>query len=256
MENETDALMEEDTAFSNPDKTWKVLVVDDDEDMHEATRLVLEDMDFEGMPLTMLGACSADQAKKVLQKNGDIAVILLDVVMETDHAGLDLIRYIRHTLGNQAVQIILRTGYPGQSPERKIIRDFDIRGYWEKTDLTADKLFSLMIAALRDYKNFIALKNYSNRLKTEISLKRKTEAEKETVIENLKTALANIKKLSGMLPICSHCKKIKDENGCWHKLEKFIYEHSEADFSHGICPDCADELYGDEEWYRERKLKK
>lgn len=74
--------------------------------------------------------------------------------------------------------------------------------------------------------------------------KRRAEADKERLIAELKEALANVKKLSGLLPICAHCKKIRNDDGYWTMVETFVSDHSEAQFSHGICPDCGDELYG------------
>ena len=85
--------------------------------------------------------------------------MLLDVVMETDHAGLDVARFVREEARNSFVRIILRTGQPGQAPESKVITDYDINDYKEKTELTSKKLFTLMHAALRSYRDIIALAN-------------------------------------------------------------------------------------------------
>ena len=81
----------------------------------------------------------------------DVAAVLLDVIMETDVAGLDLVEYIRNELKNETVRIILRTGQPGQAPERRVIVDYDINDYKAKTELTADKLFTTLTAALRGF---------------------------------------------------------------------------------------------------------
>ena len=70
-------------------------------------------------------------------------------------------------------------------------------------------------------------------------------------LAQLKEALKDVKKLSGLLPICAHCKKIRDDKGYWKQIETYIHEHSEAEFSHGICQDCAEELYGDEKWFKD-----
>src|SRR5438132_8720027 len=86
-----------------------------------------------------------------MRATSNIAVILLDVVMETDAAGLDLVEYIRNDIKNETVRIILRTGQPGQAPERRVIVDYDINDYKAKTELTADKLFTAMTAALRSH---------------------------------------------------------------------------------------------------------
>src|SRR6202008_2823276 len=94
---------------------------------------------------------SAAEGRALLKNDPNIAVILLDVVMETDDAGLRLVDYIRTQLKNETVRIILRTGQPGQAPERRVIVDYDINDYKAKTELTADKLFTSLTAALRSY---------------------------------------------------------------------------------------------------------
>ncbi len=230
---------------------WKILVVDDEKDVHEVTRLAFENISFEGKQINLLSAYSAFQAKQMLQDNLDVAIVLLDVVMETDNAGLDLVKYIRRELGNSAIRIILRTGHPGLAPERHVIQEYDINDYWGKTDLTADKLFALTVSGLRSHKNFIELEEYSAKLKKEIDKRKITEKENEKLIADLQQALVDIKRLSGLLPICTHCKKIRDDSGIWNQLESYIHHHSEADFSHSICPDCAKEHYPDYDIYGE-----
>ncbi|RJF81387.1 DUF3369 domain-containing protein [Azospirillum cavernae] len=138
-------------ALRNP--PWLVLIVDDDHEVHAITRVVLGDASFEKRHLRFLSAYSAKQARALLAEHRDIAVILLDVVMETDDAGLTLVRHIRETLGNQQVRIILRTGQPGQAPERAIIATYDINDYKAKSELTAQKLFTATVAALRSYQH-------------------------------------------------------------------------------------------------------
>jgi PAS domain S-box-containing protein len=89
----------------------------------------------------------------------------------------------------------------------------------------------------------------NGQLQREIAERRKTEAEKEKLIVDLKKALKEVKKLSGLLPICASCKKIRDDKGYWNQLEDYIRKHSEAEFSHGVCPDCAKRLYPEFEIY-------
>ena len=72
---------------------------------------------------------------------------------------------------------------------------------------------------------------------------KQADAEKSKIIKELQKALDRLKTLSGMLPICASCKKIRDDKGYWNKIEAYIEKHSEAEFSHGICPECAKELY-------------
>ena len=132
-------------------RPWTVAVVDDDPAVHEGTRFALYDYSLNGQGLRILSAYSAAEGKKLLSAEPDIAVVLLDVVMETERAGLDLVDYIRRELKNETVRIVLRTGQPGQAPERRVIIDYDINDYKAKTELTADKLFTTLTAALRSY---------------------------------------------------------------------------------------------------------
>ncbi len=90
----------------------------------------------------------------------------------------------------------------------------------------------------------------------DIKRRKKTEAEKVALIDDLKKALTEVKKLSGLLPVCSSCKKIRDDKGYWNKLEIFIEERSEAQFSHGMCPKCASDLYPDIDMDFESEYKK
>jgi len=130
---------------------WKVAIVDDDPAVHAGTRFALYDYRLAGRGLDLLSAHSAAEGRDLLRAHPDTAVVLLDVVMENDEAGLDLVEYIRDELRNETVRIILRTGQPGQAPERRVIVDYDINDYKAKTELTADKLFTAMTSALRAY---------------------------------------------------------------------------------------------------------
>ena len=136
---------------------WRVLIVDDDESVHSISRVVLTDVRFQGRGVDILSAYSGRQAAAMLRQNTDIAVVLLDVVMEDDDAGLKLVREIRDEMGNTRLRIILRTGQPGQAPEREVIVNYDINDYKSKTELTAQKLFTATIAALRSYADIVAL---------------------------------------------------------------------------------------------------
>ena len=131
--------------------TWAVAVVDDDPAVHDGTRYALSGYTLDGRGLEILSARSAAEARVLLEQRRDVAVVLLDVVMETDDAGLQLVDYIRRDLKQETARIILRTGQPGQAPERRIIVDYDINDYKAKTELTADKLFTSLTAALRAY---------------------------------------------------------------------------------------------------------
>jgi CheY-like chemotaxis protein len=138
---------------------WAVLVVDDDTEVHALTRMLLGEIRYKGRALTMHSAHSAAEARKILSDLPEVAVILLDVVMETDDAGLRLVRAIREDMSNRHVRIILRTGQPGQAPEREVIEAYDINDYKAKTELTAQKLHTTLISALRGYDDIMALVN-------------------------------------------------------------------------------------------------
>ncbi len=137
--------------------TWKVLIVDDDLGVHQVTQLALRNFTFQGKPLTFLSASSGQTAQTLLSNHPDIALVLLDVVMEANDTGLQLVKYIRETLQNKLVRIILRTGQPGEAPEEKIIVDYDINDYKLKTELNQHKLFVTMIAGLRAYYDLLSL---------------------------------------------------------------------------------------------------
>lgn len=130
---------------------WPVMVVDDDPQVHTMTRVLLRDFDFQGRGFQVLGAHSAAEARAMLARHPDVPVMLLDVVMESDDAGLELARHIRQDLGNHSLRIILRTGQPGEAPERRVMLDYDINDYRSKTELTAQKLFTAVVAALRSW---------------------------------------------------------------------------------------------------------
>jgi signal transduction histidine kinase/CheY-like chemotaxis protein len=136
---------------------WKVAVVDDDPAVHDGTRFALQDFSLNGRGLDLLSARSAAEARKLFRRHPDMAVILLDVVMETEGAGLELVEYVRKSLKNETVRIILRTGQPGQAPERRVVVDYDINDYKAKTELTAEKLFTALTAALRSYEQLVKL---------------------------------------------------------------------------------------------------
>ncbi|CAA0087168.1 3'3'-cGAMP-specific phosphodiesterase 2 [Zhongshania aliphaticivorans] len=138
-------------------KPWKLLIVDDEEVVHAVTHLALDGFQLGGRTLEFISAYSGLEAQEILQGQDDIAIILLDVVMETDRAGLDLVHYIRRELNNKFVRIILRTGQSGQSPEQEVITQYDINDYKEKTELTRQKLFSTVYTSLRSYEDIIAL---------------------------------------------------------------------------------------------------
>lgn len=158
--SDSDELFLEDEAEPKPissQNLWKILIVDDEKEVHTTTRLVLNDFKFEGAGLEFMSAYSGLEALEILKQNKDIAVVLLDVVMETPHAGLDCADAIRNELNNQNIRIVLRTYQPGQAPERKVIVEYDINDYKHKTELTTQRLFSTVYTAIRSYRDLSAL---------------------------------------------------------------------------------------------------
>ncbi|MDC7711368.1 DUF3369 domain-containing protein [Vogesella indigofera] len=160
LDNNNDWLIDDSSSVqdSHPAlRPWKVLIVDDEKDVHTATRLAIQDLRYKERPLTLLNAYSAQQGFELVREHPDVALILLDVVMETDNAGLKLVRRIREELGNSLARIVLRTGQPGQAPEQDVILNYDINDYKTKTELTVQKLFTVVIASLRAYENLVAI---------------------------------------------------------------------------------------------------
>ena len=135
-----------------PTQFWKILVADDDRDVHQATELALRDLIIEGRGLTLLHAYSGAQALEVVAATPDLAVILLDVVMESEDAGLQVVRRVRQELHRNALRIILRTGQPGYAPELETIRNYDINDYKTKSELTLVRLFTSLTSAVRAYR--------------------------------------------------------------------------------------------------------
>ena len=133
------------------------MIVDDEPDIHHATRLALSNIQYKSRPLALLNAYSGSEAATMLAANPRIAMILLDVVMETDDAGLQLVHKIRNDMDNSLVRIVLRTGQPGQAPEQRVILDYDINDYKTKTELTVQKLYTTVIASLRAYETLSAI---------------------------------------------------------------------------------------------------
>jgi signal transduction histidine kinase len=130
---------------------WEILIVDDDSDVHLTTEFALGSEIFQGRSLKFSHAYSAAEAESILAAPNDTAVILLDVVMESDDAGLCLVRTIRDTLGLTVPRIILRTGHPGYAPEHDVIRDYDIDDYRTKSELSRARLFTSVATALRAF---------------------------------------------------------------------------------------------------------
>lgn len=138
-------------------KPWRVLIVDDDDQVHQITKLALSGFTFQDRKLELISALSGEEAKQILDSADDIAIALVDVVMETEHAGLDLVRHIRGGLNNKLIRLVLRTGQAGQAPEDIVIQEYEIDDYKEKTELTTQKLRTLLYSMLRAYRDLCTI---------------------------------------------------------------------------------------------------
>jgi diguanylate cyclase (GGDEF)-like protein len=139
-------------------ETWKVVIIDDEPAVHQATKLALNNFRFEGKPLELISAYSGAEGKELITAiHSEIAFILLDVVMEREDSGLHVVRYIREELHNHQVRIVLRTGQPGQAPEESVILNYDINDYQLKVELTRQRLLTTVISALRSFRDIVTI---------------------------------------------------------------------------------------------------
>ncbi len=190
--NETGSVFADDDAGpTSPNKVtrlpWKVLIADDEEEVHHVTRLVLGSFSFAERPLLLLHAYSAQEAEQLLQQHPDTAVALLDVVMEREHAGLELVQRIREVFELHLIRLVLRTGQPGQAPEHRVVAAYDINDYKEKTELTAQKLKTLMYASLRSYRDLLIIEG--NKTGVERVLQATTTIFEERSLHNFASAV-------------------------------------------------------------------
>lgn len=138
---------------------WQILIVDDEPEVHLVTRLALADLRIEGRPLEILQANSSAEAKPIVAQRPELALVMLDVVMESEHAGLELVRWIREQLGNRRVRLVLRTGQPGSAPEQQVMLEYDINDYRAKTEITAQRLITTVIAAIRSFRDLCTIES-------------------------------------------------------------------------------------------------
>ncbi|MEA2059604.1 MAG: PAS domain S-box protein [Thermodesulfobacteriota bacterium] len=165
----------EESLISNPGRNkppWKILITDDDTEIHSITEKTLSNFTFKGRSLKFLHALSGKEAEQILEQNPDTALILLDIFLEKENAGLDLIRHIREVLGNTITQIVICTGQPDNAPEQSVIEAYEINDYRLKTEMTAQKLYTVVTTSLRSfYIKSTLQKELERRKKSETSLK-------------------------------------------------------------------------------------
>ncbi len=159
---------EHDTSTNDGPETWKLFIVDDDKDIHSVTKLALKDLKFKGKNISFRSAYSAEEAIEMLKTESDFAIVLLDIGMETKDAGLDVASFIRNQLNNNISRIIIRTGQPGDVPEKEIIDNYDINDYKSKTDLTVEKLFTAIRTAIAQFDHINDLANLNEELEQRI----------------------------------------------------------------------------------------
>jgi len=164
MKDDVMTFANDDTQDSTDKFYFKIIIADDEPQIHEMTKMILRDFHFEGRKLKFIDAYSGLETKHVLKEHPDAALIFLDVVMETEHAGLDVVKYLRDDLENSLMRIVLRTGQPGEAPEERVIRDYDINDYRLKTELTYKRLNTTLYAALRNYEGLVELHKHKEGL--------------------------------------------------------------------------------------------
>jgi len=181
---------------------WHILSVDDEKAIQDITKLVLSDFTFEGKNLKIFTADSASEAISFLKKHHDIALVLLDIVMESDDAGFEVARFLRNEQKNHSTRIVIRTGQPGSFPEETVIQDFDIDGFAEKTDLTKQRLSTIVYSTLRAYRDIMAVESCKLRLSSLIhsinnlsEVKNFSDLEKQLKLE-LNTLVYSVKSIS------------------------------------------------------------
>lgn len=180
-------------------RPWKIIVIDDEQDVHLATKLVLSDIEFQGAGLEMISGYSAEQAKILLEENPDVAILLLDVVMESETAGLDVIKYVREQLKNHFVRIILRTGQPGEAPEDYVITRYDINDYKDKSELSARKLKTTIITSLRSYHDLVTINSLSQENAKLQTVTEQKNQELTKAVANLQNEVESNKRLNAEL---------------------------------------------------------
>ncbi len=139
-------------------KNWKILVVDDEPDVHAITSVVSKTIKYDGKGVLLISAYSSEEAKRILTNSDDIAIAIVDIVMEKKDSGFELIKFIREELKNDTIRIVVRTGQPGYAPPREVVLKYDINDYREKSELTSNALYTMIIGRLREYETIVELK--------------------------------------------------------------------------------------------------
>lgn len=202
-----------------PDDLWKVMVIDDDLGVHELTAMVLRRFQFEGRGLDLVSGYSGGEAQTLMRQHPDTAILLLDVVMERENAGLDVVRFVRECLKNHQVRIILRTGQPGMAPELEVITQYDINDYRDKTELTQEKLITAIVTGLRSFRDLTQINKHKMGLETVLKVigdlfgQRSDKKLAESVLKSLDTIL--VAREDSCAEPSSAGFAAREENGGW-----------------------------------------
>ena len=211
---------EESTTESQQGHPWHILIVDDEQGVHQVTEMVLRDFEFDGRPLKISNAYSAKEARELMATLDDVALAIVDVVMESDDAGLELVRHIRSDLHNHYTRLVLRTGQPGQAPEEQVILEYDIDDYKDKTELTSNKLITLLYATLRAYRDICIIDQHRRSLEQVILASTEVfEADTLTIFASaVLRQISNLLNLTGAIFYCTSLNKDIEETDNFHVL--------------------------------------
>lgn len=208
---------------------WKVIIVDDEPEVHAVTKLALSDFEFQKKKLEFLSAYSGEEARKVILEHPDAAIVLLDVVMETDDAGLQVARFIRETAKNNHIRIILRTGQPGQAPERQVIVNYDINDYKSKTELTAQKLFTVVMSSLRSYRDILSIEQSRQGLEKIICASRDIFAA-HSIEQFIQGVLQQLTSLLGTVDEAMYATSLVASNATAHQSSQLVVFTGRGEF--------------------------
>lgn len=220
----------------------QILIVDDDPITRKLFQGILKNQGYHNI----LISDSGEHALELIEKDPP-DLILLDIFMP-GIGGYETCKRLKTDRRTAHIPIIIVTGGPAQADE-VVEKSFNAGA----TDLITKPIRTMEFLAR--IKSGLTIKRNHDLLADELEKRRQAEQKNNELIKKLTTALAEIKSLKGIVPICANCKRIRDDKGYWNKIEAYIEAHSDAEFSHGVCPECSEKLYGNEEWYIDMKKK-
>ncbi len=220
--------------MGNEEKT-KILVVDDEENILATISEIIESYQSYQVVGEARDGIQAIELTKSLKPD----VVLMDIVMPVMN-GIVAAEQIQREC---PTPIVILTG-KGDTQLIKDARNAGVVAYLRKP-LNTEQLPGVLSMAIARFADIQESRQLNNDLQKEIEERKRIEQENLQLIENLNNALQKITKLHGLLPICARCKKVKDDQGYWKEVEKYLEENSAVEFSHGLCPNCTKELYPD-----------